>query len=203
MTGGSNPTGSIVFDLYGPDDVGCAETAVYTQTVPPSGNSATTSPGYTTTAAGKYAWTANYAGDANNDAASSGCTDEEVTIPKAAPTLPTTPSETSGSIGDVLNDTATVTDGPISTGSIVFNLYGPDDVGWRQGGRLHPDRAAHGQQRDNHPGYTTTAAGKYAWTASYAGDANNDPASSGCTGRRGHDREEQPRRGDGPEPDPE
>ena len=180
LTAGASPTGSIVFNLYGPDDVGCVGTPVYTQTVALTGNSATTSPGYTTLAAGTYAWTASYAGDNNNLPASSGCTAEEVVIPKAAPTLPTTPTA-AGPIGTILNDTATVTGGSNPTGSIVFNLYGPDDVGCVGTAVYNQTVALTGNSATTSPGYTTLAAGKYAWTASYAGDANNLAASSGCT----------------------
>ena len=80
VTGGSSPTGSVTFNLYGPNDATCQGSAIYTEVVPLSGTSATTSPGFTTVAAGTYEWTADYPGDANNDAASSGCGEEAVVI---------------------------------------------------------------------------------------------------------------------------
>jgi hypothetical protein len=180
ISGGINPTGTVTFNLFGPDDAGCDGTAVYTQTVAVSGGSATTSPGYTTAAAGVYAWVASYSGDNNNLPATSGCTAEEVTIPKNSPTLPTSPSA-AGPIGTVLNDTATVTGGFNPTGSIVFNLFGPDDVGCDGTAVYTQTVALTGNSATTSPGYTTAAAGTYAWTASYAGDANNNSASSGCT----------------------
>ena len=103
MSGGSNPTGTITFSLYGPNDTSCDTTAIYTQTVALSGTTATTLPGFPTVAAGTYRWgTASYAGDANNNAASSGCGAEAVVIttpnvpstPTPAPNVPSTPTPT-------------------------------------------------------------------------------------------------------------
>jgi hypothetical protein len=99
VTGGFNPTGSIVFNLYGPNDLTCSNAAIYSQTVGLTAGSATTTPGFTTLAAGTYEWTASYAGDTNNNAASSGCGAEAVTISKNSPTLPPTNSISGGSSG--------------------------------------------------------------------------------------------------------
>ena len=92
LAGASSPTGSITFNLYGPGDTTCAGPVLYTQVVALSGASATTSPGFTTLAAGVHRWTASYPGDATNNPASSGCDAELVTINKSSPTLGTTPS---------------------------------------------------------------------------------------------------------------
>ena len=99
MTGGSSPTGSVAFNLYAPADTACAGTALYTQSVALTAGSATTTPGFTSLVAGIHRWTAAYAGDANNNAASSGCSAEPVTItnPSIAITkLPATQTIASG-----------------------------------------------------------------------------------------------------------
>ena len=180
VAGGSSPTGFVTFNLWGPNDVGCDGTPVYTQTVALVAGVATTSPGYTTLAAGVYAWTASYNGDGNNSSAFSGCTAEEVTITPSSPTLPTTPSA-EGSIGTVLNDTAIVTGGTNPTGSVTFNLWGPDDVDCDGTAVYTQTVGLTAGSATTTPGYTTLAAGTYAWTASYSGDSNNNTASSGCT----------------------
>lgn len=180
VSGGASPTGTVTFNLWGPNDVGCDGTAVYTQTVALVAGVATTSPGYTTLAAGVYAWTASYNGDSNNSGAFSGCTLEEVTISPVTPTLPTTPSA-GGAIGTVLNDTATVTGGVNPTGNVTFNLWGPDDLGCDATAVYTQIVPLVNGVATTSPGYTTLAAGTYAWTASYPGDANNNSASSGCT----------------------
>jgi hypothetical protein len=78
LTGGNSPTGSVTFKLFPPSDATCSGTPVYTE-VDPSAPYAT-SPGYTSLVAGTYRWTADYAGDANNNADSSGCQDEQVVV---------------------------------------------------------------------------------------------------------------------------
>src|SRR5262249_59477686 len=60
--------------------------------------------------AGTYEWVAVFSGDGNNNGANSGCGNEPVVI-TASPTIVTTPSETSGSVGDLLNDSATLSGG--------------------------------------------------------------------------------------------
>src|SRR5438874_8621681 len=64
ITGGFNPTGSITFKLYGPNDLTCAKAAIYTQTVATVGGGASNSPAFTTSQAGTYEWTVSYPGDA-------------------------------------------------------------------------------------------------------------------------------------------
>jgi hypothetical protein len=181
ITGGSSPTGTVTFNLYASGDTTCTGTVLFTQTVGVSGGSASTTGGYTTTSAGTFNWTAHYSGDNGNLPADSGCGSEAVTIAKNSPTLPTTPSPASGSIGDVLNDTATITGGSNPTGSIDFALYGPDDVGCAGTAVYTQTVALTGASATTTPGYTTLAAGTYAWTANYVGDGNNNSASSGCT----------------------
>ena len=109
----------------------------------------------------------------------SGSGSGETTVTKISPTLPTTPSA-GGAIGTVLNDSATVTGGSSPTGSIVFNLYGPNDLTCANAAIHTQTVALTAGSATTTPGFTTTAAGTYEWTASYAGDANNNAASSAC-----------------------
>ena len=78
ISGGSSPTGNVTFKLFPPSDATCSGVPVYTDT-DPTGPYAT-SPGYASLVAGTYRWTADYAGDDNNEAVSSGCQDELVII---------------------------------------------------------------------------------------------------------------------------
>jgi hypothetical protein len=81
LSNGFNPTGSITFKLYDPDQSSCLGTPRYTQTVTVIGNGIyTTSPGFVTDKAGTWRWTADYSGDGNNNPTSSGCNDEQVVI---------------------------------------------------------------------------------------------------------------------------
>jgi hypothetical protein len=180
ITGGSSPTGTVTFNLYGPGDTTCTGTALFTQTVAVSGGVASTTGGYTTTIAGTYNWTAHYSGDNGNLPADSGCGSEAVTIAKSSPTLPTTPSPASGSIGAVLNDSATVSGGSNPTGSVTFNLYGPGDTTCTGTILFTQTVTLSGGTAATTGGYTTTQAGTFNWTAHYGGDSNNNSADSVC-----------------------
>jgi hypothetical protein len=176
----SNPTGSIAFKLFGPNDLTCSKDPIYTQSVALKGTSAATTPGFTSTVAGTYEWTAFYPGDTNNNKpASSGCGAEVVVIGKSGPTLDTTPSA-GGPIGTVINDTATLHNASNPTGSIAFKLFGPNDLTCSKDPIYTQSVALNGTSAATTPGFTSIAAGTYEWTASYPGDGNNVAASSGC-----------------------
>src|SRR3954468_22585097 len=82
LAGGSNPTGSITFRLYGPNDANCTGGAIFTSTVTINGNGNYASDEFTPTQAGTYRWIANYGGDANNTATANTCNaaNENVTV---------------------------------------------------------------------------------------------------------------------------
>jgi len=185
LTAGINPTGTVTFNLWGPDDAGCDGTAVYTQIVAVSGGSATTSPGYTTTAAGLYAWTADYSGDNNNLPASSGCTAEEVTIPKNTPGGATVQNL-------VPNDRLNLTGATANAGgSVDFYLFAPGvDCGVGNIANaaftqldvalVGNDHASTSNTGSGTGMYLATAEGTYHWLAVYSGDANNNVFTSDC-----------------------
>ena len=66
IAGGFNPTGSITFNFYGPDNATCTGTPVFTSVVPVNGNGSYTSGSFTPTQPGLYQVVASYSGDANN-----------------------------------------------------------------------------------------------------------------------------------------
>jgi hypothetical protein len=74
LGGGHEPSGSIVFRLYGPDDLTCAGAALaeWSVSVAGPGTYPTPSP-FTPTASGTYRFTATYSGDTVNVAAEAGC----------------------------------------------------------------------------------------------------------------------------------
>src|SRR5439155_1379066 len=112
LTLGTNPTGTISFTLYGPNDATCTVVA-FTDTKLVSGNADYTSSSFTAIQAGTYRWIASYSGDLNNNAAGpTACADpaEAVVVTKAAPALTTTAS---GSVaaGETVAEGARVTRG--------------------------------------------------------------------------------------------
>jgi subtilisin-like proprotein convertase family protein len=179
VSGGAAPTGTVTFNLYGPNDATCAGAPVFTSTVALAGSTAT-SGSFAPTVPGTYRWTAVYNGDANNDPATSPCNapNESVVITKAAPTIATQASP-GGPPGTALTDTATVSGGFNPTGSVVFNLYGPNDATCA-GAPVFTSTVALAGSTATSGSFAPTVPGTYRWTAVYNGDANNDPATSPC-----------------------
>ncbi len=182
LSGGSSPTGSIVFALYAPTQTCGSGAPAYSQTVPVSGNgSYSTTNKVPASMAGTWNWTATYSGDAGNKGAVSACGKEPVTVARATPSLPTTASG-GGTVGTVtFNDSATVTGGYTPTGTITFNLYSPTQAcgAGTPAFRETVPVSASGIASTSHT-VVATAPGTWNWTAGYSGDANNSPASSGC-----------------------
>jgi Fibronectin type III domain len=91
LSGGTTPTGTIEFSLYGPDDTTCSGTPVFTTSTAVSpGGSATSAP-FTVTTLGTYQWIASYGGDGSNSPVSGACGDlgESVRVVPAGPGAPT------------------------------------------------------------------------------------------------------------------
>jgi hypothetical protein len=81
IIGGSSPTGSVAFQLFGPGDTTCT-TPIATRTGTVAGGSAS-SGAVTANVAGTYNWVATYSGDANNSPAISPCGSETVQVTSA------------------------------------------------------------------------------------------------------------------------
>jgi uncharacterized repeat protein (TIGR01451 family) len=183
-------TGSVTFYLYAPGatchDDGSG-TTVYSHTA--SSTVSTNGPFDSGSFgppldAGTYQWVAVFSGDANNNPTSSGCGEEPVKI-TASPTIVTKPSETSGSVGDLLNDSADLEGGSNYTGdgTITFNLYGPNDPTCAGTPAYTETVPADHNGKDYATSNTTVTAdegGTWNWTADFSGDTNNNPAHSGC-----------------------
>jgi hypothetical protein len=195
LTGAANPTGSITFYLFAPGD-NCSDTAsaVYTETVPLSGNSASTTGGGTgsniATQAGVYHWAATYPGDANNDPASSPCGDEPVTIAKNSPSLTTNTTPDAGKLGITMKDSANLTGATSNAGGhINFYLFAPGVSCTASGAgsvykslnvTVSGNGVYHSVDGEEHGNNAATKAGTYHWLAVYSGDANNNGTNSGC-----------------------
>jgi len=126
----SDAGGSIVFKAYGPNDSNCSDAAAFTSSaVAVSGNGTYGPVSFTPTTAGTYRWIATYSGDAKNLGSHGDCNDtgETDTVNKLTPSISTVASA-GITIGGSVSDTATVTGGSSPTGTVTFNLYGPDDA---------------------------------------------------------------------------
>jgi uncharacterized repeat protein (TIGR01451 family) len=180
LAGGFNPTGTITFRLYGPNDATCA-TVIATRTRPVAGNGDYVSNPFTTATAGTYRWIANYGGDANNDATANVCnaTNESVVITQAHPTIATLATE-GGAQGALIHDTATVSGAFNPSGTVTFSLYGIADPSC-SGTPVFTSTVAIASNGTATSGtFAAPTSGTYHWIASYSGDANNVGVSGAC-----------------------
>ena len=183
IAGGFNPTGTITFRLYGPNDATCGSAPVFTSAaVPVNGNNTYGSGNFTPTAAGTYRWIATYSGDGNNSGVAGACNaaNESVVVNKITPTMSTQASAGVG-LGATVSDNATIAGGSSPTGSITFRLYGPNDA--TCGSAPVFTSAAvpvNGNNTYGSGNFTPTAAGTYRWIATYTGDTNNNGVAGAC-----------------------
>ena len=181
LSGGTNPTGTITFEAFGPDDDNCDGEPAYSETVNVDSGNGTYGPvSFVPTATGTYNWIASYSGDVNNEPAAGACGDEGE-VDEVNPETPeiTTNASPDVSVGGDIWDTATLSGGFNPTGSITFNLYGPDDADCSDSIFDSTVTVDGNGDYDSDP-FTTSEAGTYRWIASYSGDANNDPVSGAC-----------------------
>jgi hypothetical protein len=185
LSGGINPTGTITFTAYGPDDATCANAPAYTSDpVAVSGNGAYgNSPDFIPATAGTYRWQASYSGDANNDGASTSCNDPNETsvVAQDTPTI-TSQATTNATIGSAISDQATLSFGTNPTGTITFTAYGPNDATCAHAPAYTSSAltVSGNGNFSNSPAFTPTVAGTYRWRVSYSGDANNAAIATPC-----------------------
>ena len=174
--GGVTPTGTVSFTLYKSD---CA-----TKVLGPSpaetltAGSASYAAAWTPAAAGTYYWVASYSGDSNygavTDDALCNVGGESVTIGMATPTMVTTPTPATGTVGVAIasaKDTATVSGGGVTpTGTVSFTLYKSDCATKVLG--PSPAETLTAGSTSYAAAWTPAAAGTYYWVASYSGDSN-------------------------------
>ena len=80
LSGGMNPTGTITFFVYGPDDSTCGAPPAFTSAVSVTGNGQYNSGPFFPSQPGTYYFVANYSGDDNNKAFASVCNDTNESV---------------------------------------------------------------------------------------------------------------------------
>jgi len=177
LSGTDAGTGTLTFTLYAPGDTTC-QTAIATVNDTVNGNGTYGSGTVATTSPGTYSWRASYGGDGNNNATSTACGSETVTVIKDSPTLTTTPSP-SVPVGGNVSDTATLAGSYNGTGTLTFTLYAPGDTTCQTPiDTLHATVAGNGLYSSGN--VLVSNPGVYSWEASYNGDGNNNPVTTAC-----------------------
>ena len=180
LTGATaNAGGTVTYKVYTNDTCDSAEpidagTKTVTNGVIPDSDPVTFN------AAGNYYWQAVYSGDANNTGATSVCTSEHLVVNKAGPSIATTLSAESITVGGTVHDSAALTGTTTNAGgTVTYTVYSndtctdnPQDAGTKT--------VSNGVIPDSDP-ITFNSAGDYYWQAVYSGDANNTGATSLCT----------------------
>ncbi|MFL5874139.1 MAG: hypothetical protein ACJ75T_11810 [Solirubrobacterales bacterium] len=176
LTGGSTPSGEVTFSVYGPDDAGCTTPLKTTSATISAGKA--TSPDFTAPQAGEFRWKASYPGDANNDGVELACNapNQTSTVAKATPTL--TGSASSATVGGNIHDTVTLAGGFSPSGEVTFRVYGPGDTSCATS--LETTTVPVSGVKATSADFAPQQAGSFRWTASYPGDANNEPSSLTC-----------------------
>jgi uncharacterized repeat protein (TIGR01451 family) len=128
---------------------------------------------------GTFYWQATYSGDANNEAATSSCKSEIVTVSSNIPSIGTTASA-GILLGAEIHDTAHLNGTFNGTGTITFKLYGPDDTNCTGSVIFQDTVDVHGNGDYDSDPFEPDAAGVYRWIASYSGDSNNAAVSGAC-----------------------
>ena len=176
VSGGDHPTGSIQFSIKAPD----GSTSKVGSPVTVNGDGTYSAPPSVALAqVGTYTWSASYSGDSLNNGAVDNGSNESVTSSKASPAITTTPNPSSGSVGDLLQDSAVLAGGEHPTGTITFDLY---DNATCSGPALDEETvgvSGNGTYSTSQ-GYTSTKGITYYWVATYGGDSKNQPAAAGC-----------------------
>ena len=124
LSDGNAPTGTLTFALHRPADTACAN-AAFTWVSGVSGNGDYYSGSFPVDRAGTWHWTVTYSGDGQNEAATSGCSEEPVNVTKATPSVSLWSSATT--IGSTLNASGYGYGGYQPTGSVTVRLYRPGD----------------------------------------------------------------------------
>ncbi|HVB95927.1 MAG TPA: pentapeptide repeat-containing protein [Nitrososphaerales archaeon] len=181
LAGSYHATGAITFALI------FNGAPVDTETAAISGDGTYTTPsGYVLPTAGgvtgTYQWVTSYSGDPNNNNVGSDASaaSEQTTVSPATPSITTTPSSASVTLGTVpptLKDTATLSAGYAPTGTLTFTLS-------FNGQTVHTETiTVSGNGIYAVPlGYvipmTGSITGTYQWNIVYLGDQNNNAASN-------------------------
>ncbi|MGH9124725.1 MAG: beta strand repeat-containing protein, partial [Acidimicrobiales bacterium] len=180
LSGGSSPTGTITFSLFGPNPDGCGGTPAFTSMATVDGNGGYSSDIFTPTEQGTYIWQASYSGDAANAPATASCDDpaESVTVTAAVPTL-TTQASAAVTIGGAISDTADLEGTGSPTGTITFQAFVVTE-GCEPTAVFTSTVTVGGNGTYTSDTFTPTSAGTYAFVASYSGDTNNAAVTTSC-----------------------
>ena len=170
----SNAGGTVTYTVY--TDSACSQGAQSAGTKTVTNGVVPDSNGITFNSAGDFYWQAVYSGDANNNSATSVCTDEHLVVNKAQPGISTAQNL-------LPNDDATISGGfGTPGGTITFKLFSPSDANC-SGVPAYSQPvtvSGNGTYSTTNTTFFASAEGTWRWLVSYSGDGNNEGATSAC-----------------------
>lgn len=184
LSGGYNPTGTVTFYYSTSSGPSCASSATLVSAISVSGDgtygSASLSSA-TFTATGNYYWYAVYSGDSNNIGSSSPCSAEPLIVTPQTPSISTSLSVSTITVGGSDSDYATISGGYNPTGYVTFFVSSSSSCTQSSSSQVGSAIPVIG---DGTSGPSASmqfdSAGTYYWYAVYSGDTNNVGAASGC-----------------------
>ncbi|WP_427887348.1 prealbumin-like fold domain-containing protein [Kribbella sp. GL6] len=174
----ANAGGTVTYTVY--TNTACSTGAQGAGTVTVTNGVVPDSNAITFNSTGDFYWQAAYSGDANNDPATSACTSEHLVVTKKSPSIATTLSDTTVTVGGTVHDSATLSGATSdASGTVTYTVYTDTacSTGAQDAGTV---TVANGAVPDSNP-ITFNTAGDFYWQAVYSGDANNNGATSVCT----------------------
>jgi hypothetical protein len=182
LSGGFNPTGTITFTVFGPNNSSCTGAPAFpAKTVTAAGDGTYASGTFTPTAPGTYRFVVTYSGDTNNAAATSACgaAGESVVVGQVTPAITTTASGPVA-VGGSISDTGVLSGGVAPTGTVTFAAFlsaGCTGVPVFTSAAIPV--SGNGTYHSGNLG-PVTVAGSYQFVVTYSGDANNASVVSAC-----------------------
>lgn len=175
LTGATaNAGGTVTYTVY--TDSSCSQGARAAGTVTVTNGSVPDSNGLSFGSAGDFYWQAVYSGDANNNTATSTCTEEHLVVTKKQPSVSTAQNL-------LPNDSLTLTGATSGAGgTVTFQLFDPSDATCAGAPALTEtvDVNGNGTYSTSNTTFHATAEGTWRWMSTYSGDDNNESAVSAC-----------------------
>jgi hypothetical protein len=175
---GATPGGQIVFKAFPPGDASCSGAAAFSSTVNVAGNGSYRSAPFTPTRVGSFRWTVAYSGDPNHNPASVSCGKATSEITRAKPAVAGAAPQRIP-VGTPFRDAASLKDGFAPGGTITFRIYGPIAAGCAGPAYVNTVAVTNNGNFSSDP-FVPLQTGRYSFTVSYSGDAENQPASEPC-----------------------
>lgn len=176
--------GTATYTLYSNSTCTTALTAAGSpSTVAVSNRVVAASAAITVPVAGTVYWRATYSGDANNNAATSACVAQTVAKATPALTLAVSPAISPMAVGGTATGSAALSGAsPTAAGTATYTVYtdGACTTVYTAAGNPSAVTVAN-RTVPNSAAITISLVGTVYWRVVYAGDANNNAATSGCT----------------------